>query len=388
LQFAHHDGIIHRDIKPENILLDKNGRVKIADFGLAKLLGADRLDHNLTATHQAMGTLHYVAPEQLVSAAKVDHRADIYSLGVVFYEMLTGQVPRGRFAHPSEKVAIDSRLDAVVLRALESEPERRYQTISEMQADVETLSLGHAQPTAAQMPSALGSASFQSALRKIPLPRNIQAIKHHLQAPALWLLVTGIFALVQSSVTILGWAYLFFTSEWFELRHLDSLSPLAILAFFQLPAGFFIILGSRKIQRLEFIAMARLGCILALVPLGPAAVLTIPVGIWTLILLLQPGVRDAFHGAFDSGPEPERTVVGLNGPSWGLFVAALAILPFAIGGLVFFFVELKHQPNRDEGFWQFVLALTALIAFTSAILMILASREMHICRDYALARLG
>src|SRR6187431_1119001 len=93
LQFAHDEGIVHRDIKPENILLDRRGRVKIADFGLAKLLGQAATDFTLTGTRQAMGTLHYMAPEQVVGARAVDHRADIYSLGVTFYEMLTGELP-------------------------------------------------------------------------------------------------------------------------------------------------------------------------------------------------------------------------------------------------------------------------------------------------------
>lgn len=140
LQFAHEEGIVHRDIKPENILLDKKGRVKIADFGLAKLLDRPAAVYTLTRAGQRMGTPHYMAPEQIEHPGHVDHRADIYSLGVVFYEMLTGQLPIGRFALPSQKVRVDVRLDEVVLKTLEHEPELRYQHANEVKTDVEVIS--------------------------------------------------------------------------------------------------------------------------------------------------------------------------------------------------------------------------------------------------------
>src|SRR5687768_17789024 len=97
LQFAHDEGIVHRDVKPENILVDRKGRVKIADFGLSKLLAegasGSAEDYLLTQPHDVMGTPRYMAPEQVETPAAVDHRSDIYSLGVVFYEMLTGELP-------------------------------------------------------------------------------------------------------------------------------------------------------------------------------------------------------------------------------------------------------------------------------------------------------
>jgi predicted Ser/Thr protein kinase len=140
LQYAHDEGIVHRDIKPENILLDKKGRVKIADFGLARLLGQAPDNFTLTGSHQIMGTPRYMAPEQMEGSHEVDHRADLYSLGVVFYEMLTGELPLGRFDVPSHKVQLDVRVDEVVLRTLEKEPSRRYQQASEIKTDVEAIS--------------------------------------------------------------------------------------------------------------------------------------------------------------------------------------------------------------------------------------------------------
>ena len=148
LQYAHNQGVVHRDIKPENILLGKDGQVKIADFGLSRLLGAESQEETLTGTHQLMGTLRYMAPEQLEGAHQVDHRADIYSLGVVFYEMLTGELPLGRFAVPSKKVSIDVRLDDVVLRTLEKEPQRRYQRASQVKSDLESITASHPQQLA------------------------------------------------------------------------------------------------------------------------------------------------------------------------------------------------------------------------------------------------
>jgi serine/threonine protein kinase len=139
LQFAHDEGVVHRDIKPENILVDRRGRVKITDFGLAKILGIETGASRLTREGTVMGTPHYMAPEQVEHPQTVDHRADIYSLGVVFYEMLTGELPLGKFPAPSQKVHVDVRLDEVVLHALEKEPERRYQQASEVKTAVETI---------------------------------------------------------------------------------------------------------------------------------------------------------------------------------------------------------------------------------------------------------
>jgi predicted Ser/Thr protein kinase len=139
LQYAHERGVVHRDIKPENVLIDAQGRVKVVDFGLAKLLDRRPGEATLTQSQESMGTWHYMAPEQYERPQTVDHRADIYSLGVVFYELLTGQVPVGRFDPPSQRVSIDVRLDEVVLRALAREPAKRWQAAGDVQAQVDGL---------------------------------------------------------------------------------------------------------------------------------------------------------------------------------------------------------------------------------------------------------
>ena len=143
LQAAHSQGVLHRDIKPENLLLDAEGRVKIADFGIAKLLegpGASAGEaYTLTRTGARIGTPHYMAPEQVETPDQVDHRADIYSLGVVFYELLTGELPLGRFPAPSIKAGLDARVDDIVFRALAKERELRQQTADQMKAEVEGL---------------------------------------------------------------------------------------------------------------------------------------------------------------------------------------------------------------------------------------------------------
>lgn len=164
LQYAHDQGIVHRDIKPENILLDRRGRVKVADFGLARIIGNQGEDQTasgeaaqstftLTDAGKVLGTPQYMSPEQVEAPGEVDHRADIYALGVVFYQMLTGELPDKEIEPPSRKVAIDVRLDEVVLRALEQKPELRYQQASVLKTAVETI---------ASTPAAIGSQPKES----------------------------------------------------------------------------------------------------------------------------------------------------------------------------------------------------------------------------------
>jgi serine/threonine-protein kinase len=137
LEHAHGKGIIHRDIKPENVLVASGGIVKVADFGLSRLLDSGAATR-LTHTNLLLGTFEYMAPEQREKAREADERADIYATGVVLYEMLAGELPIGHFAalsrmRPKE---CDSRIDEIVERSLAKSPDDRYQRASEMGAAV------------------------------------------------------------------------------------------------------------------------------------------------------------------------------------------------------------------------------------------------------------
>ena len=188
LQYAHDQGIVHRDIKPENILMDRRGRVKVADFGLAKLVAANALltpslspsdsqwqmadgkgqSAPLTGAGKIMGTPNYMAPEQAEHPGEVDHRADIYALGVVFYQMLTGELPGKRMEPPSKKVQIDVRLDEVVMRALEKDPERRYSQASVLKTQVETIVTEMDRPIRSSVPT--GGRDYRTRQTLLGLP--------------------------------------------------------------------------------------------------------------------------------------------------------------------------------------------------------------------------
>ena len=144
LYYAHSKGVVHRDIKPENILLGDDGSLKIADFGIAKIVDAHS-PKQATATRQVLGTPHYLAPEQLASPNEADHRVDIYAVGVVFYELLTRQLPVGTFEAPSQvNSVLDQRYDAIVARSLNRRPTARYQSAEELRKALELVGSGAA----------------------------------------------------------------------------------------------------------------------------------------------------------------------------------------------------------------------------------------------------
>jgi hypothetical protein len=133
LDHAHGLGIVHRDIKPENVLITTDGVVKVVDFGLGRFgeqVDLSRLTHSL----MTIGTPEYMSPEQREKSKEADARSDLFSTGVVFYEMLTGELPIGRFKMPSEKRPdeCDTKLDAIIQRSLQKDPEQRFSSAEEM----------------------------------------------------------------------------------------------------------------------------------------------------------------------------------------------------------------------------------------------------------------
>ena len=193
LHYAHDEGVVHRDIKPENIIVQPDGNVVIVDFGLVKLLDRPDEDLRLTRASQVMGTPQYMAPEQFLRPLEVDHRADIYSLGVVLYEMLTAELPTGRFALPSETAHVDERLDEVVLRALENEPARRYQAAQDFGASVEHI-------TGTDAKSAAPKDTLRRAARSWPTGRRVSFVNNN-QYNGLWNL-EGLIGLYADGVVI------------------------------------------------------------------------------------------------------------------------------------------------------------------------------------------
>jgi predicted Ser/Thr protein kinase len=274
LQFAHEEGIVHRDIKPENILLDRKGRVKVADFGIAKLLGHNTGDYTLTGPWQVMGTMHYMAPEQMENPLGIDHRADIYSLGVVFYEMLTGQLPRGNFAPPSHKVAIDTRFDQVILRALENEPDRRYQHASEIKTDVQIITQQATQTLARPLHGVPSESAVDDRIRR------------KVFAPAVGLLIASVFSLFP----IVG-----ILAVWFARSEPMSLENKIWIALMSVSVGIgaITLLGVLAMTRMSNLYLATAGSIAALFP-SAGWFLGMPIGIWAFIVLRDPQVIEAF----------------------------------------------------------------------------------------------
>jgi serine/threonine protein kinase len=342
LQYAHDQGIVHRDIKPENILMDRRGRVKVADFGLAKILGnvaqasqpagaggipaasSEAADtglgspvnpqagkpalQDLTDAGKVMGTPQYMSPEQIHAPGEVDHRADIYALGVVFYQMLTGELPGRKIEPPSKKVSIDVRLDEVVLRALENKPERRYQQASILKTQVETI-------IASSGPEPVSSEAIS--------PEQTEQARKQLKVPAIGLIISAILQ-IQVFVALLLFAIPTAAREGGGFVSTTILGVMAVLSF---AAALLVILGAKCMLSLRRHTLTMVASILAMIA-GPAAILGLPFGILALIILSRREVRAAFVNA-QSSVRPARTgsmsTSGKNPGHWSNMLGGLAV---------------------------------------------------------------
>ncbi len=359
LQFAHDQGIVHRDIKPENILLDRRGRVKVADFGLAKIVGAERGSmsrsgdestetleksgsaipgdsaaghrpalQELTDAGKVMGTPQYMAPEQRDHPAEVDHRADIYALGVVFYQMLTGELPGKPLQPPSNKVQIDVRLDEVVLRALEKKPELRYQQASVLKTQVETIATTPPTRSSGRESAQTESEADQRPLASAAPSASWEAARKRVRFLATTLIVLGALGLTLSMLVqvrgvasdslhlgIGGFAYwrLFMPAPW--AAFVAAIEPLLNVL------NLVVLVGALRMRRLENYWLAIAGAASAMIT-PPLVPIGLPVGVGALLLLARKEIRREFGVS----KWPSNSLPPASPPRFAKFAVISAVL--------------------------------------------------------------
>ena len=464
LQFAHDHGIVHRDIKPENILLDRRGQVKVADFGLAKLVGATGAasivagelsvgsSGDLTEAGKIMGTPRYMAPEQREHPDVVDHRADIYALGVVLYQMLTGELPdEKKLQPPSRHVRLDVRLDEIVLRALEKDPALRFSNATEFKTGLETVA-----GTPEQMPP-LPPPPSPSAAPSLPASGvgSGAEIVGRIKAAGTAMMVIGIVELVFLVVGLLigGLVGLAIAVPAFGFGALGSAlgagfpgsmnfnffnAPVAIggaLAavvlllvvgwmLLHVAAAIYVIVAGRRMQAVSRHGSTMVGAWILIVSgafgvltafASPAGVFTafwslaeLGIGIWALVVLRQPEVRAAFSAgsapvssqatasAPSSSARVKPAVTPTNrvaAPTTGLLVGAginLAVGILVLVPLVVFGFFRPHVSSAPSIPIRGVsfAMLSVVFLLPSALLTFIAAWRMRSLRGYGLAVVG
>jgi len=384
LDYAHKKGVIHRDIKPENVLLSQEGNVKVADFGVSRFLEADA-QTRLTRTHLVLGTYEYMAPEQRESVQEADNRSDIYATAVVLYEMLTGELPIGRFDLPSRKLPdVDRRLDAILEKGLAKDPGRRYERASAMARELADVASAPGAPTplealhgaVARLGERLwGRAEPVAATASNVPPRPPKSFEMRLDLLLTVLAVCGVLL----GVVGVG---LLIAEEDFEVGLYDidrDASGIVVAAY-----GFVL---WRVAERARRFAPGSRTLLLALTALVAPTGIGLPITLWTWWEFMGADFRAYFAaraaglGAVEAATEAQH--LPLVGPedaqphaaarvnrrlAW--ILGALAIAAIALWTVVA--IETPHKADRDEG--AALLVVTAILASLATATFALARR--------------
>jgi serine/threonine protein kinase len=402
LQYAHERGIVHRDIKPENLLMDRAGNLKVADFGLAKMLGTAA-----AGDERPVGTPHYMAPEQSADPANVDSRADIYALGVVIYELLTGELPGKSFEPPSTKASIDSRLDDVVMRAMEHDPAQRYAQASMLKTEVENISR-----SSAQIPP---TASAPAPIAELPPPSEVPTT---IVQPAIAMLVTSLLAIgSQIFGTLVGFTILSLPHSALrqfplpipkiELSHGMNFTVLIIGVWMivSLALNGVAVMGALKMRRLQAyrwaIASAAILIFNGLISLpsdsaralgGLLSLAQLAAGIWGLVVLLRDEVKTAFRQAptIEAPAAPELTPMAreealrkVSIPGVGLMLTAA--LNFLAMLVMFAFAVLRAVNLPHAGAQLLLIGVLTVVAVTLCSVMFIGGYRLRGLQNYPLA---
>jgi hypothetical protein len=330
LGYAHGRGVAHRDLKPENLLVAEDGRVRVVDFGLSRIVRGESAQDTarLTRTNVILGTYEYMAPEQRLGSAEVDERADLYALGVILYECLTGSLPLGRFPAPSEARPGSPRsLDDVVHRALAPLPKDRF-------------------PSAAAFREALEEAEARAAKEEsaAPLAPVLRADEARLSSARSVLRHVELLAAFDR---VLGVVFMLLGAGLWARTVRPFLSPFAVwvgvpgVVF--LVAGFLLFRLGRRLGEMEPGSReAQVTASIFLLVLFP------PVGVYGLVVMTAQRARDAFEigrarllapPPFAPPPPPPSRAVALAARprrraflpraavTFGLAIAAVTLIP-------------------------------------------------------------
>jgi len=370
LDYAHEKGVVHRDIKPENVLVRADGVVKVADFGLSRVLGADEFDTRLTRTHLVLGTYEYMAPEQREAAREADARSDIYATAVVLYEMLTGELPIGRFRLPAEQVpGLDRRIDRVLDRGLAKDPDDRWDRASAMGRAIESLLTSPGAP--------VDLAALEPRAPERPRkPKSPTAFEMRLDLLLTILSVCGLLCVVVGVALLVG-------EEDLEIGAVDMDESYggALLGVFGL-----LLWNAAERARRYFVGART--TLLTLTALAVPTVVGIPLMVWTWLVLLWPSMRlycdararglDPFEAAaLAQGmdvPERDRPELLERQRAASAANRRAAILFAGLAGAAFVAWTLvaPGKATRDEG--AFLLGCLAVLVPVAAWFALLANR--------------